>query len=556
MSKPSVSIQKIITKDSTEITFSENDKVIIVGSNNSGKSQFLREIFNITRGLNNQSYIIVDDLHLHKVGELDDLLSYLETESTEDQNFYKLNNWQLNKNDIRKWNEKYLKSTLSAGFIKNIEAKDRLIVCDQQNSISPGENKSKPQHVLYQDDKLMQKVSSVFKDAFGKDLLIDFKGGNKIPIHVCEKPTGDSFTDRVGLEYIDYVRKSPLLDQQGDGMKSYAGILFETIVNDVDMTLIDEPEAFLHPPQMRKLGETLVSEVSGQLFVATHSSDVLRGFLEGSKGNIKILRISRNGNLNSLFKSPKDSIRELWTEPELRYSNALEGIFHEQTIICEDDSDCKLFNSVADYLEGQSVSQWLDTAYVPTGGKHAIPKVAGLLREIGVPTKAIFDIDFLSEVFLVKKTVESFGGDWKDFEQEWKRLDAAVRNGIKPLDNEQIKNKIQQVLKDSEKGKVPKSEIIEALKSGKEWNMVKKHGESIIPSGDAQKYFNKILKNLESIGVYIIREGQIENFCKEVGSHGPKFVKKLLSDYDFNDEKLSNLLKFVKNVSKGKCCVL
>jgi ABC-type thiamine transport system ATPase subunit len=556
MSKPSVSIQKIITKDSTEITLSEDDKVIVVGSNNSGKSQFLREIFNFTIQLNNQPYFIVDDLKLHKVGDLDDLVSYLEAEGTEDQNYYKLNNWRLNKNQIQGWNGKLLNNSLSAGFIKNIEAKERLNVCDQQNSISPEDNKSKPQHVLYQNDELMDKVSSVFREAFGKDLIIDYKGGNKIPIHVGEKPTGEAFLDRVGIEYIDYVRKSPLLDQQGDGMKSYAGILFETIVNDVDITLIDEPEAFLHPPQMRKLGATLVSEVCGQLFVATHSSDILRGFLEESKGNIKILRISRNGSLNSFFESPKDSIRKLWTQPELRYSNALEGIFHEQTIICEHDGDCKLFNSVADHLEGHSERQWLDTAYVPTGGKHAIPKVAGLLREIGVPTKAIFDIDFLSEQYLVRKTVESFGGEWKNFEQTWKCLDAAVRKGITPLNVEEIKDRIIQILKHSETDKIPKSEIDEALKSGKEWNKVKKHGESIIPNGDAQKYFNTILNDLESIGIYVIREGQIENFCKEVGSHGPKFVKKLLSDYDFNDEKLSNLLKFVKNVSKGKCCVL
>jgi hypothetical protein len=85
-------------------------------------------------------------------------------------------------------------------------------------------------------------------------------------------------------------------------------------------------------------------------------------------------------------------IKELWEKPELRYSNALEGIFHEQTIICEDDSDCRLINSVADYLSTSVDQQWQDTAYVPTGGKHGIPKVAGVLRKIGVPVKAVFDI--------------------------------------------------------------------------------------------------------------------------------------------------------------------
>lgn len=53
------------------------------------------------------------------------------------------------------------------------------------------------------------------------------------------------FVDRVSNAYVNAVREKPLLDKQGDGMKSYAGILFEAIVADLDITLIDEPEAFL-----------------------------------------------------------------------------------------------------------------------------------------------------------------------------------------------------------------------------------------------------------------------------------------------------------------------
>lgn len=202
-------------------------------------------------------------------------------------------------------------------------------------------------------------------------------------------------------------------------MKSYAGILFESIVSDLDITLIDEPEAFLHPPQMRRLGETLASEVNGQLFGATHSSDILRSFLEGTQGGVHILRISRDGDVNVVMEASRVTIKGLWEKPELRYSNALEGIFHEQTIICEDDSDCRLINSVADHLDSNSPNQWLDTAYVPTGGKHGVAKVADVLRKVGVPVKAVFDIDFLSEQSLVKSTTFAFGGDWDEICPLW-----------------------------------------------------------------------------------------------------------------------------------------
>ena len=410
-----------------------------------------------------------------------------------------------------------------------------------------------PQHVLYDDEHLMEKISGLFREAFGKDLMFDFRGGSELPIHVGERSDIKGLIDRVGDSYVKAVRGHPLLDEQGDGMKSYAGILFEAVVNDLDMTLIDEPEAFLHPPQMRRLGETLSSEVQGQLIVATHSSDILRGFLEGTRGNIRILRIRREQDVNLVSEATPAVIKELWEKPSLRYSNALDGIFHEQTIICEDDSDCRLINSIADYLSSQSEDQWKDTAYVPAGGKHGIPKIASALREIGVPVKAVFDIDFLSERTLVKNTTEAFGGKWDDIEPLWNRVDSAVRGGIKPNSIPEIKNQIMSILKDSNEEELPKGDVIEAMKQGQSWSKVKKYGTRGIPRGEAQSDYNLLRDALESIGIYLVPEGEIENFCPDIGVHGPKFVTKVLSTISLDDGCLEGLRSFVTKVLEGAC---
>ena len=155
-------------------------------------------------------------------------------------------------NYLGQWEGKNLTGDLVHGFIKSISAQDRLSICEQQKSISPNESKTKPQHVLYDDDVLMNKISELFKRAFNKELMFDFKGGSKLPIHVGEIPRGEGFIDRQTNLYRDAVRSNPLLDKQGDGVKSYAGILFEALTSNHNMLLIDEPEAFLHPPQMKK----------------------------------------------------------------------------------------------------------------------------------------------------------------------------------------------------------------------------------------------------------------------------------------------------------------
>jgi ABC-type oligopeptide transport system ATPase subunit len=554
--KPTATISKISFSGGNSFQLNPNEKIIIVGPNNSGKSQTLREIMAIAQNGEGERTVVVTELEIKKNGSLEQLKQFLEDNAEFVNSEYRFNNWQIHESHTQFWANNYLMHGIAAGYIKNIAANDRLTICNQQNSISPGDQKTKPQHILYDDEALMNKISLLFKRAFGKDIMFDYRGGSSLPIHVGDNPMVDGVVDRVGDTYVQSVRSNPLLDKQGDGMKSYAGILFEAIVTDLDITLIDEPEAFLHPPQMRRLGETLSSEVRGQLVVATHSSDILRGFLEGTRGNVRILRVQREGDKNVVSEASNETIKSLWDKPELRYSNALEGIFHEQTIICEDDSDCRLINSISDHLELNSDEQWLDTAYIPTGGKHGVPKIAKTLREVGVPVKAVFDIDFLSESTLVKTTVDAFGGCWTKIEPLWRRVDAAVRGGNKPKSKSEMKKNVIKIINKSGDDELPKGDIIEAMKQGKPWSMVKKFGFRGIPHGEAQTDYKLLKDSLEDIGIYLVPVGEIENFCPQIGSHGPKFITKLLTSIPLGDPQLNDLRNFVELVHKGKHCNL
>ena len=551
VTKPHASISELTFSGGNTFQLRKKDKIILVGPNNGGKSQSLREIIGVCREGKTSRNLVIKELKILKEGSAVELKDFLEEKAQYVSEHYRYKSWQIHETHTQLWEHDYLQHSLSDGYIKNIDANSRLNICAQQASISSDEQKSVPQHVLYEDEVLMEKISNLFRKAFGEDLMFDFRGGSQLPIHVGELSNLKGLGDRVSDSYVRAVRKNPRLDKQGDGMKGYAGILFEAIVSDLDITLIDEPEAFLHPPQMRRLGETLSSEVEGQLIVATHSSDILRGFLEGTRGNVRILRISREQDINLVSEATPDVVRELWDKPELRYSNALEGVFHEQTIICEDDSDCRLINSVADHIARVSGDQWQDTAYVPTGGKHGAPKVAGVLRKIGVPVKAVFDIDFLSERSLVQSTVDAFGGNWNEIQPLWVRVDSAVRDGISPKSIPEIKNDITKILNNTGDDTLPKSDVIEAMKQDKSWNKVKQYGTRGIPNGDAQKDYNALSSLLESIGIYLIPVGEIENFCPDMGAHGPKFVTKLLSTVSLDDERLVELRRFVEKVHRG-----
>jgi hypothetical protein len=55
---------------------------------------------------------------------------------------------------------------------------------------------------------------------------------------------------------LDAVLSLPLLHEQGDGVRSFVGLLHS--LARLPLVLIDEPEAFLHPPHARLLGRVLI----------------------------------------------------------------------------------------------------------------------------------------------------------------------------------------------------------------------------------------------------------------------------------------------------------
>lgn len=549
---PTVSIAALTFSGGDQIELAANDKVLIVGSNNSGKSRSIREIIANCELTAGHQFAVVRQVLLDKRGSLEDFQRFIERTGklTPGSDMYQIRDWQFNRWSVPQWAETMLGGGIAGGFIKNLDASSRLAICNLQDSIAVDEPATCPQHVLYADDQLMDRVSELFKQAFGQELVLNIRGGRKIQIHVGSKPSGPAFADTGTEAYAKAVGALPALHEQGDGIRSFAGILFHTIASSRSITFIDEPEAFLHPPQMRKLGEILATSVSGQLLAATHSSDILRGFLEGGRGKVRILRISREGSVNHVYEASPESIESLYSTPALRYSAALEAIFHEQAIICEDDSDCRLLNSMADHLESVSGKSWPDTAYVPTGGKSGIARVANALRAVGVRVKAVYDFDLVSDQSELKRAVTAFGGQWEAIYIHWARIDAAVRS-ISPPSNARIKESIVEILNNSDDQTLPKKEVIEAFRQKSQWNSVKTHGQDGLPRGEIRRDAEAMLALLSEIGIYLIPSGEAESFCPSIGGHGPSFVTKLLSDIHAGDIRLQGLRDFTQRVHLG-----
>ena len=76
-SKPSASISELVFSGGDTFALKEDEKVIIVGPNNSGKSQSLREIFSICENGIKPNNLVVTNLTVSKSGDFKDLRKFL-----------------------------------------------------------------------------------------------------------------------------------------------------------------------------------------------------------------------------------------------------------------------------------------------------------------------------------------------------------------------------------------------------------------------------------------------------------------------------------------------
>jgi hypothetical protein len=338
-------------------------------------------------------------------------------------------------------------------------------------------------------------------------------------------------------------------------MRSFAGVMLHTSVGTECILLIDEPEAFLHPPQARLLGQMLVSDKPQhrQLFVATHSGDVMRGVLDGNLGNVRVVRIRREGSVNEVKELDAHAVQGLWTDPLLRASNILDGVFHERVIVSESDGDSRFFTAIADALyEGMLAGQRKpDVMFTHCGGKDRLPLVVKSLQALDVPVRAVADFDILSDEPLLEKLVTAAGGEWVTLRPRWNSVKKAI-DSIRPqLVTGEVRRQIETILTnvtDEVFPRAAKRRIEDVLKQTSPWSLAKRSGKAFVPSGTPIQEYERLEAELRRLGIFVVEVGELERFYPAAGGHGPAWVNEVLQKALATDPDLKNAREFVEKL--------
>ena len=517
---PQVFMQNIAFNDGTVLPLTPNSIVVFTGANNSGKSQILRDAENCLNKSNESLQIVLKNSLYDFRGDICDEAFLKGHFIINQQGHFELvgSGNSFDKNALSNWwRERTLYSDLHLLFVKRLSTEMRLTVSNAlQREIQP---ESHPIYKLYKSEQLAQEISDYFHQAFGVDLIVNRNEMRTIPLHVGQAPDKEAYTIKSQDEYYDLVSALPKLQDQGDGMRSFASILLDTFTSEHSITLIDEPEAFLHPPQARVLGKMLAKNNPNnrQLFISTHSEDFLQGLLDADNENVTVIRINRVDNINKMSILANSEIKKLWSNPLLRYSNILSGLFHEKVVVCESDYDCLFYQAVMNAVYESKGEIAPDILFTHCGGKSRAKDVVNALRAVNVPVVAICDFDLLNASQNFNPLITAFGEKWSNI----------LSNGMQTIyNNMNAKN----------------SNGINA------WEQIKKIGKAGF-TGDAPVAYETVESMCKKVGLFIVPVGEMEGFDKTINKEKKDWVYHVLATYDLAAEpKLTEARTFVQAV--------
>lgn len=561
---------KKIHLSSDEVLDVARGVTVIVGPNNTGKSSLLREL-NAQSTLHRNAWVtrshkVVDHPEYAFSGGVEDLIEelsriherrsagqYSDGSSFHEDNFRLLNGTILPLSEVHgHWGSDQGLGPLGAYVVTYLNAESRLALTSSTSSFDTSlAAPSMPLQVLYMRRDLEQRINDLVSRAFKVGITVDRYAGSMIHLHagaVAEIET----TPPQSSAYMSQLKALPMLHDQGDGVRAFTGMVMSILTGQSPVVLIDEPEAFLHPPQARQFGRFLAEYASSddgvQVIIATHSEDIVAGLtsVASATDRISIARLTRDGDRNHVAQLTSETVKELYADPLMKHYDMLNGLFTTGVVLCEADSDCTYFRAVLDTPGHANIDLAREAHFTHAGGKSRIARAIRAFRSTAIPCAAIFDIDILQNDGEFNALIESIGADASVSTPLRNVVVDAVRGHGTPLRRSALRHEIDEILARSTSTNLARGdarEIQEAAAQKTGWKILKTSGKTLL-TGGALTAFESLRAHLESHGVFIVEQGELERLHPEVPQNDKaKWLRTVIENGAYQSSPSIEMLK-------------
>lgn len=251
---------------------------------------------------------------------------------------------------------------------------------------------------LLKDPERRNRLRKLVLEALGAHLVIDSVSvGGQAQWRLSTEAPEDAVEAAYTRKAADFHRRASLLAERSDGIHAYVGMLAAILASDQPLVFIDEPEAFLHPPIVRKFARQigqLARERSVQFFIATHSPDLLAASMS-SGTSVAIVRLTYDQQRATARMLDAASLRRLALEPLLRAESSLSALFQHGAVVAEAAADRVVYDEVNHRLVAFEQTGVESCAFLNAQNWQTEADMIEPLRRMGVAAAAIVDADVL-----------------------------------------------------------------------------------------------------------------------------------------------------------------
>lgn len=404
-----------------------------------------------------------------------------------------------------------LQNYVGSHLVAHLTTEQRLVLVKRRSNTNESVSGAQsPMHAAYEaGDVTIGKINAHISRTFGAKLILDRSQFAVAEFRLTRQLRSDpDASDRAQMANL------LKLDDQGDGIRAFAGLVVSTGVIDRPIVAIDEPEAFLHPPQAYAIGQSIMAIKSAKrdLLVATHSAEVLRGMLT-TADDFLVVRFTQNrhGSFARRKLDPK-VLRGIANDPVLVSERILDGLFYNGVIVVESDGDAVIYRRVLEQMNRDGSFH-----FVNSYSKSASAKIVAPYQATGVPFAILVDFDAIRVPGELKLIAEGVGVDWKVLGPLHRELLDLIEQNDQPEDR--IAG-VKQALVEISVGLDAKEDARAKLRSARSsltavrdratvWSDLKRHGRKALTSG-AKSKFDSIDFLLRSAGIFVVPVGERE----------------------------------------------
>jgi hypothetical protein len=392
-----------------------------------------------------------------------------------------------------------------------------------------GDPPTHPLQVLHLERDKFDELAQVMKLLFGFDLFLDTVSQNFI-LRLGAPDVPPYTVDSFNPQYDNAVAALPELQSQGDGIRAAFGLIAPLITSLHPLVLIDEPEAFLHPPQARLIGKEIgkqAKDKGSQVILSTHDKNILQGIIE-SHAPVTILHLTRSDNDAGADLLPPNKVAALWKDPALRYTNALDGLFHSAVIVAENERDAHFYQAAIDHVRSPSGTALPEhnLMFLGSNGKTNMARIVRSLRELGIKTATTPDLDILDDENVIRPLVEAHGGDWADLAEDYRIATAEFGNVPNAPTKANVRTDVIALI-----DRAPDEKLTEMLAKAitkavkiptTRWGDLK---TGIVAFKNDRAAATRLIAKLDALGIVLVKVGVLENFVMtRTAPKGPEFL--------------------------------